>query len=179
MDFLTPEQEMWRETVFRFMEEEIGRDYVRERDRKREYPYEGYAKIVAQGWIGLLVPEEQGGQGGDVFSYALMCEGLARYGPDFATALMVPMFTAQNIVHHGSREQAAHYIEPFLAGEMRFVISLSEPQAGSDAANARTRARLDGDEWVVNGQKLWNSGGGAKGRGALRAGAHGSGIRKA
>ena len=102
MDFLTPEQEMWRETVFRFMEEEIGRDYVREKDRNREYPYEGYAKIVAQGWIGLLVPEEQGGQGGDVFSYALMCEGLARYGPDFATALMVPMFTAQNIVRHGT-----------------------------------------------------------------------------
>ena len=92
----------------------------------------------------LLVPEEQGGQGGDIFSYALMCEGLARYGPDFATALMVPMFTAQNIVRHGSREQAAHYIEPFLAGEMRFVISLSEPQAGSDAANARTRAGATG-----------------------------------
>ncbi|MCY4503199.1 MAG: acyl-CoA dehydrogenase family protein, partial [Alphaproteobacteria bacterium] len=140
MDFLTPEQEMWRETVFRFMEEEVGRDYVREKDRNREYPYEGYAKIVSQGWIGLLVPEERGGQGGDIFAYALMCEGLARYGPDFATALMVPMFTAQNIVHHGTPEQAARYIEPFLAGEMRFVISLSEPQAGSDAANARTRA---------------------------------------
>ena len=163
MDFLTPEQEMWRETVFRFMEEEVGRDYVREKDRNREYPYEGYAKIVSQGWIGLLVPEERGGQGGDIFSYALMCEGLARYGPDFATALMVPMFTAQNIVHHGTPEQAARYIEPFLAGEMRFVISLSEPQAGSDAANARTRARRDGAGWLVNGQKLWNSGGGAKG----------------
>ena len=73
MDFLTPEQEMWRETVFRFMEEEVGREYVRERDRNREYPYEGYRKVVAQGWIGLLVPEEQGGQGGDICSYALMC----------------------------------------------------------------------------------------------------------
>lgn len=163
MNFLSPEQEMWRETVFRFMREEVTREYIREKDMARAYPYEGYAKIVKEGWLQLLIPEEMGGLGGTVFDYVIMCEGLARYGPDFAVAIMVPMFTAQNLVQHGTAEQRTEYLEPFIAGEARFVISISEPTAGSDASNIQTRAARDGDGWRVNGHKLWNSGAGADG----------------
>ena len=60
MNFLSPEQEMWRETVFRFMREEVTREYIREKDMARAYPYEGYAKIVKEGWLQLLIPEEMG-----------------------------------------------------------------------------------------------------------------------
>src|SRR5690606_18846388 len=115
-------------------------EYVRETDMARAYPYEGYAKIAAAGWLRLLIPEEQGGDGGDVFAYTLMCEALGRYGPDFATSIIVPMFTAQNVVHYGTPEQIETYIAPFMRGENRFVISISEPDAGSDAANTKTRA---------------------------------------
>lgn len=163
MNFLTAEQEMWRETVLRFMRDEITCAYVREKDMAREYPYEGYARIAEEGWLQLMIPEEMGGIGGSVFDYTLLCEGLARYGPDFAIAIMVPMFTAKNIVRHGTPAQQKKYLEPFLAGETRFVISISEPQAGSDAANIATRAVRDGDGWRLNGHKLWNSGAGADG----------------
>jgi alkylation response protein AidB-like acyl-CoA dehydrogenase len=162
MNFLNENQILWRDTVFRFMDEEIGREYIRKCDMERAYPYEGYEKIAKAGWLKLLLPESVGGDGGDIFDYALMCEGLGKYGFDFATAVMVPTFTAMNIVHHGSPEQKERYLGPFMRGEIRFSISISEPSAGSDAANTKTRATLEGDQWVLRGQKLWCSGAAAK-----------------
>jgi alkylation response protein AidB-like acyl-CoA dehydrogenase len=162
MNFLTSEQMLWKEQVDRLMEREIGREYIRKCDMNREYPYEGYQAVAAQGWLRLLIPEDHGGLGGTIFDYALMCEGLARYGFDFATCLMVSTFTAMNIVKFGSDAQKEKYLEPFMNGELRFSISISEPQAGSDAANTRTRAIPDGDGYVLRGQKLWCSGAAAK-----------------
>ena len=147
MNFLTPEQEMWRTTVERFIDEEIGRDYIRKCDIEREYPYEAYEKVAKEGWLGILFSEESGGLGGDIMDYALMCEGLAKYGFDFSTGLMVATFTAMNIEKFGTPEQKERYIQPFLDGDIRFSISISEPGAGSDAASTKTRARrerLDG-----------------------------------
>ena len=158
MNFLTDEQRMWKEQVDRFMEREIGREYIRKCDGNREYPYEGYAKIAGQDWLRLLIPEDHGGFGGTIFDYALMCEALSRYGFDFATGFMVSTFTAMNIVKFGTPSQKERYLEPFMTGKLRFSISISEPQAGSDAANTRTRAIPDGDGWRLRGQKLWCSG---------------------
>lgn len=162
MDFLTEEQSAWRDTVQRVMDREIGREYVRHCDMEREYPYEAYAKIAKLGWLRLLIPEAHGGDGGTIFDYALMCEGLARYGFDFATAFMVSTFTAMNIVKFGTAQQREQYLQPFMRGDIRFSISISEPSAGSDAANTRTRAELTGDAWIIRGQKLWCSGAAAK-----------------
>ena len=162
MNFLTPEQTLWKEQVDRLMEREIGREYIRKCDMAREYPYEGYDAVAKQGWLRLLIPEENGGLGGTIFDYALMCEGLARYGFDFATALMVSTFTAMNIVKFGSPAQKERYLEPFMEGKIRFSISISEPSAGSDAANTKTRAIADGDGWLLRGQKLWCSGAAAR-----------------
>ena len=158
MNFLSDEQVFWKEQVDRFVEREIGRDYIRRCDMERAYPYEGYAKVAQQDWLRLLIPEDLGGHGGSIFDYALMCEALARYGADFATAVMISTFTAMNIVKFGTPEQKEKYLEPFMNGSIRFSISISEPQAGSDAANTRTRATPDGDGWRLRGQKLWCSG---------------------
>lgn len=162
MNFLTDEQRLWKEQVDRFMEREIGREYIRRCDVNREYPYEGYDKIARQEWLRLLIPEDHGGFGGTIFDYALMCEGLSKYGFDFATGFMVSTFTAMNIVKFGTPEQKQKYLEPFMRGEVRFSISISEPQAGSDAANTKTRAIADGEGWRLRGQKLWCSGAAAK-----------------
>jgi len=161
MNFLTPEQEMWRETVNRFVDDQIGREYIRKCDIDRAYPYEAYDKVAKEGWLGILFSEENGGLGGNIMDYALMCEGLSKFGFDFATGIMVATFTAMNIEKFGTDEQKERYIAPFLNGDIRFSISISEPGAGSDAASTKTRAKRDGDEWVVNGQKLWCSGGAA------------------
>ena len=158
MNFLNESQNLWRETIRRFVDDEITREYIRKCDMERAYPYEGYAKIARAGWLRLLIPEAIGGDGGDIFDYALMCEGLGKFGFDFATAVMVSTFTAMNIVHYGSPEQKEKFLKPFMDGRIRFSISISEPQAGSDAANTKTRATLENGEWVLRGQKLWCSG---------------------
>lgn len=162
MNFLTPEQTLWKEQVDKLMDKEVGREYIRNCDMNREYPYKGYEAIAKQDWLRLLIPEDYGGLGGTIFDYALMCEATAKYGFDFATAMMVSTFTAMNIVKFGSDEQKEMYLEPFMRGDIRFSISISEPQAGSDAASTRTRAIPDGDDFVLRGQKLWCSGAAAE-----------------
>jgi alkylation response protein AidB-like acyl-CoA dehydrogenase len=162
MNFLTEEQQMWKDTVDRVMQDEVTKEYVRQCDMDRAYPYEAYDKIAKMGWLRLLVPEDHGGDGGTIFDYALMCEGLARYGFDFATAFMVSTFTAMNICKFGSKEQQERFLPAFMKGDIRFSISISEPSAGSDAANTRTRSEETPEGWRINGQKLWCSGAAAK-----------------
>ncbi|WP_459615096.1 acyl-CoA dehydrogenase family protein [Bordetella sp. 2513F-2] len=162
MNFLTQEQRLWKEQIDRLMDKEIGREYIRQCDINREYPYKGYEAIARQDWLRLLIPEDHGGLGGTIFDYALMCEGVSKYGFDFATAMMVSTFTAMNIVKFGTDDQKARYLEPFMRGDLRFSISISEPSAGSDAASTRTRAVRDGDDYVLRGQKLWCSGAAAR-----------------
>jgi len=133
MNFLSDEQKMWSETVNRFVDEEIGREYIRKCDVEREYPYEAYDKVAKAGWLGILFPEEYGGAGGDIMDYALMCEGLAKYGFDFATGVMVATFTAMNIVKFGTDEQKEKYLKPLLEGEIRSCFSMTEPEvSGAD-----------------------------------------------
>jgi alkylation response protein AidB-like acyl-CoA dehydrogenase len=159
MDFnFTEEQRMWRETVNAFMEKEVGREYTRAHDASREFPWEVYRKMGQLGWLGLLLPEEDGGAAADPVMFAIFCEAIAKYSLDTAACIMTSMFTATNISAHGTAAQKAQYLPLFLKGERTFSISISEPQSGSDAANAKTKAVLDGDEWVLNGNKTWCSG---------------------
>jgi alkylation response protein AidB-like acyl-CoA dehydrogenase len=159
MDFrFTDEQQQWHETLHRFMDREVGREYTREHDENREFPNEAYAKMAAQGWLGLLIPEELGGLDADPIMYAIFCEAIAKFSLDTAACVMTSMFTATNILHNGSDAQRDEYLPGFMAGERKFAVSISEPQAGSDAASVATRAVLDGDEWVLNGNKVWCSG---------------------
>jgi butyryl-CoA dehydrogenase len=162
-NFLNDSQALWLDTVNRFMDNEITVEYVRKCDTAREYPYEAYEKIARQGWLGILIPEEEGGSGGDIFDYSLMAEGLGKFGFDFACSVLVPTFTAMNIIKYGTPEQKKKYVGPFIDGRIRFSVSISEPDAGSDAANTKTRARRDADgDWIVSGQKLWCSGAAAR-----------------
>jgi alkylation response protein AidB-like acyl-CoA dehydrogenase len=159
MDFrFTDEQQQWHELLHRFMEREVGREYTREHDASREFPDEAYKKMADQGWLGLIVPESLGGLDADPIMYAIFCEAIAKFSLDTAACVMTSMFTATNIVHNGSDAQRAEYLPGFLAGERKFAVSISEPQAGSDAASITTRAVLEGDEWVLNGNKVWCSG---------------------
>jgi alkylation response protein AidB-like acyl-CoA dehydrogenase len=94
----------------------------------------------------------------DAILYAIFCEAIGKYSLDTAACIMTSMFTANNISRHGTPEQKRTYLAAFLAGRAKFSISISEPQAGSDAAAVKTTARLEGDEWVLNGNKVWCSG---------------------
>jgi acyl-CoA dehydrogenase len=160
-NFLTEDQQEWRDNCYRFMEREITREYVRECDMAREYYFEGYDKIVKEGWHSLLMPEEIGGSDAGPMEYAVMCEAGGRYGYDFVAAVVgTPSFTAQNLIKYGNADQIDRFIKPFIAGDLRFCIGISEPEAGSDAAATKTRAVRDGDEYVITGAKQWISGSG-------------------
>lgn len=161
MDFqFTNEQSMWRDVVFGFMNREFPRDKLRRHDQAREFPEELYRKMADEGWLGLLIPEGHGGLGmdSDPVMFAIFCEAIGKDSLDTAACIMTSMFTAANISRHGTHEQRERYLAPFLRGDAKFCISISEPQSGSDAAGARSTARLEGDEWVVNGNKVWCSG---------------------
>ena len=159
MDFqFTEEQRMWRDTVHAFMEKEVGREYTRAHDQSREFPWEVYRKMGELGWLGLLLPEEDGGAAADPVMFAIFCEAIAKYSLDTAACLMTSMFTSTNFSAHGTPEQKEKYLPAFLRGERTFSISISEPQSGSDAANVQTKAVLEGNEWVINGNKTWCSG---------------------
>jgi len=159
MDFrFTDEQQMWHETVHAFMEREVGLEYIRKHDEAREFPDEAYQKIADRGWLGLLIPEKHGGLEADPVMYAIFCEAIAKYSLDFAAAIMTSMFTATNIAFHGTDEQREKYLPGFMEGKIKFSISITEPNAGSDAAGLRTRAVQDGDSWIINGNKVFCSG---------------------
>lgn len=159
MDFrFNDEQQLWHETVNAFMEREVGVEYIRKHDEAREFPDEAYRKIAERGWLGLLIPEEFGGLEADPVMYAIFCEAIAKYSLDFAAAIMTSMFTATNIANHGTAEQREKYLPTFLAGDLKFSISITEPNAGSDAAGLRTKAIRDGDSWIINGNKTFCSG---------------------
>ena len=159
MDFRhTDEQQDWKDMLHTFMEKEVGREYTREHDESRQFPDEVYAKIADNGWLGLLLPEELGGSAADPVMFSIFCEAIAKFSLDTAACIMTSMFTATNLSAHGTPEQQAEYLPDYLAGTRKFSISISEPQAGSDAAGLQTRAVLDGDEWVLNGNKVWCSG---------------------
>ena len=159
MDFrFSDEQQLWYDTLQAFMEKDVGREYTREHDESRQFPYEAYKKIADNGWLGILIPEEYGGMAADAVMFAIFCESMARFSLDTAACVMTAMFTAGNICNHGTAEQKARYLPGFLSGDVRFSISITEPDAGSDAAGLKTKAVRDGDEWVINGNKVFSSG---------------------
>jgi alkylation response protein AidB-like acyl-CoA dehydrogenase len=162
-DFLDADQQDWRETCHRFVDEQITREYVRDCDRDRRYYAEGYAKLAASGYLGLLIPEKHGGSGGTTLAYTLLCEAMGKYGVDFAIAACVSTFSAMNLIHYGTDEQIDRFIPRYLNGSVCFCVAISEPEAGSDAAATATRAVRDGDHYVLTGLKQWCSGSSAPG----------------
>ncbi len=156
MDFkLTEEQQMIRDTIRDFAENEV-RPGVAERDKNSEFPYELMKKLGEMGFLGVLVPEEYGGSQLDNLSYAIVIEELARVDPALAVTVSVHNSVAcYPIVVWGSEEQKRKYLPKMATGEWLGAFSLTEPQAGSDAANQKTKAIKKGDKYILNGTKAW------------------------
>ena len=163
MDFgFTEEQQQLRETVRKLMNRHATPDYIRRLDREQSYPFELYALWVEAGLLRLPFPEDYGGLGGDVIDMVIISEELSRSSADFAMAFGGSVFCGLNLVRKASEAQKRHWLPKLLSGEIKMSISMSEPDAGSDVGALRTSAVQDGDHWVINGQKLWATGAGAK-----------------
>ena len=163
MDFeFTEEQRMLRETVKKMMAKFATPEYVRGLDRDQAFPDMLYDEWLKMGLFRMPFPEEYGGLGGSVMDMVIIAEELAYYSFDLFTAFGGPVFCGLNILKKGTEEQKQYWIPKMLAGEVKFSISMSEPDAGSDIGAMRTSAKRDGDYWIISGQKLWATGAGAK-----------------
>jgi alkylation response protein AidB-like acyl-CoA dehydrogenase len=154
MDFdLSPDHELIRRTVREFAEGEIA-PVAEELDREKSFPYEIVAKLGALNLMGIPFPEEYGGGGGDTLAYALAVEELTRVDSSVAITLCAhTSLGTQPIYVFGSEEQKREWLPRLCSGEVLGAFGLTEPEAGSDAGNTRTRARLEDGEWVIDGAK--------------------------
>jgi alkylation response protein AidB-like acyl-CoA dehydrogenase len=162
MDFtFTDEQEMLRDTVRRFVEQEIPPELAREIDEKEKYPHELLQKLCDLGFMGINVAEEYGGQGGNVIDEMIFFEELAKRLPVLAWAAGNIILYGNHIIGvNGNEEQKREYLPKLVNGELKFAYALTEPNAGSDASNIRTKAALKDGNYVINGSKMFISGAG-------------------
>lgn len=155
---LTEEQRLMRDSLRAFLTRECPIEYVRECDEQERFPIELYEKLAAEGWLGLPIPVEYGGSGGSCTDLVVFLEEFARHFEAGANLYYTTVVIATDALTHFATEAQKQDLLPKLArGEIRFALSLSEPGSGSDAASLITRAELQGDEWVINGQKMFCS----------------------
>jgi short-chain 2-methylacyl-CoA dehydrogenase len=154
MDFdLSPDHELIRRTVREFAEAEVA-PVAEELDRTKSFPYEIVAQLGKLGLMGIPFPQEYGGGGGDTVAYALAVEELTRVDSSVAITLCAhTSLGTQPIYLFGTEEQKREWMPQLCSGEKLGAFGLTEPEAGSDAGNTRTRARLEGGEWVIDGAK--------------------------
>ncbi|WP_425826842.1 acyl-CoA dehydrogenase family protein [Streptomyces fractus] len=115
--------------------------------------------VAERGWLGFAWPEEAGGRGASLAEQVVLNEEAAYHRAPITKALGAVMLLGNSILKHGTQEQKDRFLPLIRRGEMAFCLGYSEPEAGSDLASLRTRAVRDGDGWVINGQKLWTTGG--------------------
>ena len=156
MDFsLSTEHEVLRDSVRNFAEKEI-RPVARELDEKEEFSYETMQKMAELGLFGVFVSEKYGGQEMDYLSYIIATEEIARAdGSHAATVAAENSLGIGPIYYFGNEEQKQKYLPKLCSGETLWGFGLTEANAGSDASHARTTAVLDGNEWVINGSKIF------------------------
>lgn len=157
---LTDEQKAARQTARDFAEKEII-PVAGEYDAKCEFPVELVAKMAEIGILGTAIPEKYGGAGMDYVSYALVTEEIGRACSSMRTVLSVTSsLVSLTILKWGTEEQKQKYLPRLASGEIIGCFGLTEPDAGSDAANQSTTAKKDGSGWILNGNKMWISNGG-------------------
>jgi short/branched chain acyl-CoA dehydrogenase len=150
---LDDDTRLLQQTVRDFATGEVA-PVAEELDRTKSFPYDLVAKMGQLGWMGIPFPESVGGAGGTSLQYAIAVEELTRI--DSSVAITMCAHTSlgtQPIYLFGSEEQKARYLPDLCAGRKLGAFGLTEPEAGSDAGNVKTRASLDGGDWVVDGAK--------------------------
>ncbi len=158
---LGEEHRMIRDMARDFAQSEIV-PIAAEHDETGEFPYETIAKMGAQGFMGIEVPEEYGGVGMDTLAYVLALEEISKADASHGVVMSVNnSLYCYGFLRFGTEEQKQKYLRPVASGEAVGAFALTEPQSGSDAGNMRVTASLspDGSHYVVNGTKSWISSG--------------------
>jgi alkylation response protein AidB-like acyl-CoA dehydrogenase len=153
-DGLTEIQQEILSTVKSFVDKEII-PVAQELEHTDTYPQEIVEGMKEMGLFGLTIPEEYGGLGESLLTYALVVEQIARGWMSVSGVINTHFIVSYMIRQHGTDEQKQHYLPRMAEGSVRGAFSMSEPELGSDVAAIKTRARRDGDHYVVDGAKMW------------------------
>ncbi|TYT63420.1 acyl-CoA dehydrogenase family protein [Natrialba swarupiae] len=155
MEFgLTDEQRQIREEITRFAENEIV-PVAEEHDVEESYPHDVVDAAAEMGLTGAYIPMEYGGAGYSILDTAIITEELFAYDPGIALCIVSTSFGCEAIMNFGTDDQKERFLEPVALGEKISGAAISEPDTGSDVSSVSTRAEKDGDEWVINGNKMW------------------------
>ncbi|KOP78550.1 acyl-CoA dehydrogenase [Lysinibacillus sp. FJAT-14745] len=154
--YFTEEHELLRKTIRNFVDKEV-KPFVEEWESAGEFPIEILKRMGDLGFLGLRYSEEVGGQGGDYFTSIVFAEELAKCGCGgfpMAIAVQTDMATPP-IAQFGSADQKERFLKPAIKGDKLAAIGITEPNHGSDVASIETRARKEGNEWIINGSKMF------------------------
>ena len=192
MDFeLSEEHRLIKDTARRIAREVVA-PRAKELDETGEYPHDYFAAFKQAGFLGMAIPESMGGSGAGILALCLCIEEVAKYECGAGLMLVLSGLPNRPIVFGGTSEQQLRYLPKAATGETKGAFCLTEPDHGSDAANLETRATRDGDDYILNGNKVYISGGtvadyltvfartggpGAKGISAFVVDAHAPGVR--
>lgn len=155
MDFRLPEElNMLKDMAYKFAQNELA-PVSKECDAAEQYTPEIVKKAAENGLVGAWVPEEYGGANAGFLGVAVITEQLSRVDMGIGLNIVVATFGCEAILAYGSEEQKRKYITPVCQGEMISAGAFTEPDAGTDVAGYRTRAVLDGEEYVINGSKMF------------------------
>ncbi|MCG3757591.1 acyl-CoA dehydrogenase family protein [Amycolatopsis sp. Poz14] len=157
---LTDVQQEILSTVRSFVDKEII-PHAQALEHADEYPAEIVEGMKEMGLFGLTIPEEYGGLGESLLTYALVVEEIARGWMSVSGVINTHFIVAHMIKQHGTPEQKQHFLPRMATGEVRGSFSMSEPDLGSDVAAIKTRAKRDGDDYVIDGAKMWLTNGGS------------------
>ncbi|MDI3497241.1 acyl-CoA dehydrogenase family protein [Archaeoglobus sp.] len=156
MDFkLTPEQEDIRRAAREFAEKEFTPEVIEECDREERYPMEIVRKARDLGFSTVKIPEEYGGMGLSLFEEALVTEEFYRVSPGIGNACLSSTFGTELLILFGSEEQKEKYLRWVTERHGISAMATTEPEAGSDVASVKTKIVKEGDEWVINGTKMF------------------------
>lgn len=152
---LTPTQSLFRQMIREFADNEV-KPLAAEIDEQERFPSETVEKMAALGLFGIPVPKEYGGAGGDNIMYTIAVEELSRVCATTGVVLSAhTSLCAAPILENGTEEQKRKYLPKLCSGEWLGAFGLTEPNAGTDASAQQTTAVLDGDQWVLNGNKIF------------------------
>ena len=153
-----PEHELLRATVRAWFRENLPHERIRELEETRQpVPRELWKQMGELGWLGLTMPEQYGGGGAEAVLAMVLMEELGRGWGSLGSDWVILSMAIRLLVNHGSEEQRQLMLPGLATGDIRCAVSLSEPGGGTDLLALRTRASLEGGEWVIRGQKLYTS----------------------
>ena len=155
---LSEEQLIIRESVVKLCAD-FPDDYWSKKDTEHEFPWDFYEAMAEAGWLGIAIPEAYGGSGRGITEASLVLEEVAASGAAMngATSLHLSIFGMHPVVKYGSEEMKQKYLPRVAKGDLHVAFGVTEPDAGTDTTSITTSARLEGDNYLVKGRKVWTT----------------------